>query len=379
MYKVKIHNSISEVKKECWDTLTEDNVFMCYDWLKTFERTTTLPVVPHYIMVFDQEKLIGASVCYFEERNSSIPFIDKILLGRLTRFKRFRNITFLPAVICGSKKGYGTHSIFSNKLGKNEINILQNKLLDTVEHIAAENKSSICFQNVMDNESDLMNKLIKRGYCKTISFSLNYIDIKWSSFEEYKKYISQKYPYMNKTIRHHINRNRKFGVVIQQLYDIDNHQQRLFELLEMNHYKYNTTIFPIKPNYFQEVKDNFGDNVVIYVAIKEGDIIGVNVELKKDKVAALTYLGVDHDLSKKDLTYFNIAFYEPIKNASECGIERIYSGNGLYKTKAKRGYTAADTYIFYKSKNSLKNFYVKIWFSIHCMWMNHKLSYIKQL
>ena len=374
MYKVKIHISISEVKKELWDSLTENNIFMCYAWLKTFEETTNNPPLPYYITILEDEKIIAASVCYFDKRNNNIRSIDNILLGRLTRFKRFRNITLLPAVICGSKKGYGTHFIFSNKLGKNEINILQNKLLDTVEHIAAENKSSICFQNVMDNESDLMNKLIKRGYHKTKSLPLNYIDINWSSFDEYKKNIYRK---NQRSINHEINKNRKSGVVIKQLHDIDNHQKRLIELLEMNYRKYNTDIFPLRPNYFKQVKENFGDNAIIYAAIKEESIIGVLIEFRRGKVATAPNIGIDHHSSKGDLTYFNLVFYEPIKNAFETGLQRLYSGNAFYKMKARRGYTAADTYIFYKSNNSLMNFYIKIWFLIHNLWMTRKFSYIK--
>ena len=86
MYKVKIHISISEVKKELWDSLTENNIFMCYAWLKTFEETTNNPPLPYYITILEDEKIIAASVCYFDKRNNNIRSIDNILLGRFFTF-----------------------------------------------------------------------------------------------------------------------------------------------------------------------------------------------------------------------------------------------------------------------------------------------------
>lgn len=378
MYDVKIHNSISEVKKECWDTLTENNIFMCYDWLKTFEETTNDLPVPYYITIFDYNKIIAASVCYFDKKNEYTRSIDDILLGRIKDFRWIKNASFLPALICGSKRGYGTHFLFSKELLSNEINKLQNQLLNIIEETAKKLNSAICFSNIMDNELSLMKLLIIRGYYKTNSLPLNYIDIKWSSFQDYKKYVSKEHPSMKNTIPRDINRNRKAGVVIKQLQSVEEHWQRLFELLEMNHQKYNSSLFHLKPNYFLKLKENFSDDAIISAAVKDGNIIGVSVELKKNKEAVLAYVGIDHNSSGKDRTYFNIFFYEPIRIAHECGIERIYGGNAFYAMKGRRGYKASNTYIFYKPNYGLLNYFIKIWFSIHYLWMASKFSYLKK-
>jgi predicted N-acyltransferase len=290
-----------------------------------------------------------------------------------------KKLSFLPAVICNRQKGHGTHFIFPSGIKQEQIISLQNKMLDEIESIAKNNKASICFLNVINNESQLMKSLMERGYYKTIDLPSNFIDVKWSSFEGYKKYLIRKYPYMNKSIRHQLNRNRKAGVVIQQLQNIDNHQDRLLELLKMNHFKYNSTLFPLKPNYFRQVKENFGNNAVIYTAIKDGIIIGVSVELRKGNEAFFSSIGIDHKLSQNDFTFFNLGYYEPIKNAAECRIKRIYYGRGLYKTKIKRGCMPEDMFIFYKPENKSMNSIVKLWFAFHNRWMMRKLSYIKKL
>jgi len=377
MNQVKIHNNISEVGKELWDSLTENNIFMCYAWLKTFEETTNNPPLPYYITILDDEKIIAASVCYFDNKKEKSQFIDNVLLGRFKDFKWIKNLTFLPAVMCGSKRGYGTHFLFSQEIKKYEIIELQDQLLDIIENIAVKLNASIYFSNIMNNELSLMQLLTKRGYYKTISLPLNYIDINWSSFQDYKKYVSKEHPSMKKTISREINKNRKSGVVIRQLQCVEEDWKRLFDLLEMNHQKYNSSLFNLKPNYFLKLKENYGDNAIIFVAVKDSDILGVSVELRKDKVDVIASLGIDHNSSQKDLTYFNIVFYEPIKKVHEYGIEKIYGGNAFYRMKNRRGYKTAETYIFYKPNYKLRNYIIKVWFSIHYLWMKRKFSYLK--
>jgi len=379
MSEIKIYHSISDVDKNLWDSLTENNVFMCYEWLKTLEYSSDYPTKPFYIMIFDQKKLLAATVCYNQKRIDNIPSIDSLLLGKLQKFIIMKNLSFLPAVICNPKRGYGTHFIFSDEIEQDQIIELQNQLIETVEKIADANKASICFLNVTCNESHLINALVRKGYYKTKGTPYTYIDIAWSSFTDYKKYVLKKFPLMRKSIPREINKNKKSGVVIKQLQDINGYQQRLYELLKMNHQKYNSGMFPLKADYIGQVKENFGDNAVMYIAVKEGNIIGVSIELRKGSEAVISNVGIDHARSQKDLTYFNIVFYEPIKNAMTSGIKRLYGGNSLYKTKAKRGYNIDETYLFYKPNLKINNFITGAWFLLHKWRMTQKMSYLKKL
>ncbi|MEJ2278827.1 MAG: peptidogalycan biosysnthesis protein [Candidatus Lokiarchaeota archaeon] len=375
MYQVKIYHTISEIEKEYWDKLTENNIFMCYNGLKTFEIITDDSTSPFYITINDGGKIIAASVCYYGKKNDNIKAIDDVIFGRLRNLSK--KFSLSPVVICSPRRGYGTHFLFSKKLNKNETNELQNRLIDIIEENAVKNSSSVCFLNLMDHETNLIQILNKRGYYKTMGLPLNYINVKWSSFDKYKELLKKKYPSMKRAVTWEISKNKRAGVTIKKLDNINSHEERLFDLLEMNYHKYNSDTFLLNRDYFQKIKNNFGKDSIIYVAIKEEKIIGVMVEFKKDKDAILTSVGIDHNYSKNDFTYFIMTFYEPIKDAPEYGIERIYAGNGLYKLKARRGFSTANTYIFYKPHNKLINYFVKILFSVHYLWMTHKFSFLK--
>ncbi len=189
---------------------------------------------------------------------------------------------------------------------------------------------------------------------------------------------SKKHPSMKKSISRHINKNKKAGVIIEQLKDIDVNEDRLFALLEMNYRKYNRSI-PLKPDFFQRVKENFGDNAVINIATKEEKITGVNIEFRKGNEAVIGYVGIDYKYSQNDLTYFNIMYYKPINEAIKDGLKRIYFGKALYKTKSKRGCKIGNAYLFYKSYKNKKKIRIKTWFLIHRLWMILKSSKLKKL
>ena len=338
--------------------------------LRIFEETLIFPLLPYYITINDHEKIIGASVCYFEQKNEG-RIIDKVILGKLLKFGLIEKLSLVPAVICNRQRGDGTHFIFYPWLSNDQITLLQNKML--------ERKASVCFLNIKDNETQLMKSLKERGYYKSLDLPSNFIDVEWSSFKEYENQVAKKYFNMKKSIRRELNKNLKSGVIIEQLENINNHQERLFELLKMNHFKYNSSPFPFKPDYFKKIKENFGDNTTIYSAVKDGVIIGVQVELRRGNEAFLSNVGVDYEYSQKDLTFFNLAYYEPIKHAIQFDISRIYYGRGSYETKIRRGCTTQDMFIFYKPHKKLMNPFVNLWFAFHYIWMKRKLAYIKEL
>jgi predicted N-acyltransferase len=379
MYQVKIYNSIKEIKKEDWDSLTENNVFMSYNWLKTFEETTTILTKPYYLNVFYNEKLVCLFVCYLDKENT-LSSIDELLLGRLRKFRLLRSLSFQPVLMCYPRKGFGTHLVISNEVEKNQVQIIQNKVIDEVENIARSNKISICFQFVMEHETNLMKLLKIRGFYRTVSFPLNYIDINFSSFQEYKKYVSNRHPSMMKTIPREINKNRKAGIRINKIQNINGIEKRLFELLLMNHKKYSNKNFTFKPSFFKTAKTNFGEDAIIYAAEKEGEIIGVCVELRNGVESYISSIGIDHNYSKDDFTYFNIMYYEPINNAISTGVKRIFYSNALYELKSRRGCIVANTYCFYKPyRKKGSKLKLKIWFGLHALWMAKKFPKLKYI
>jgi predicted N-acyltransferase len=252
-------------------------------------------------------------------------------------------------------------------------------LFDTLDAMQRQHGHSLYFSNVMHQEKILMEVLRERGYFRTFGLPMNYLDIEWGTFEEYIQYVHRMNPSTRGGINHEMNRNRNAGVMVRECDDIMRHHDRLLELLEMNFVKYGSEAMPFKRNYLECLHKNFGSELIVYSAEKDGMIIAVSVTVKHGTTATMPNVGVDYEKAKKDFTYFNIAYYAPIRGAIEKKIKRFYYGNALYRTKRHRGCKTENVYVYYKAATPFQAFMVRMWFAIHSLWMRIKLQKIKKV
>jgi predicted N-acyltransferase len=199
------------------------------------------------------------------------------------------------------------------------------------------------------------------------------MDISWDSFAAYKKYIRKRSLKMKKNIAQEINKNRKSGVTIGRVKDIDGQERRLYKLLNENSLEYDKLPMPFQENFLSRLEKNIGDDLVIYQSIKTGRISGVMVMLKSGDTAYLYLLGIDHSLAQNDFTYFNIGFYRPIADAITDNIKKIYFGAGPYYPKLRRGCKIQKAYFFHKPCHPASKLAAKLWFCLHHYWYNKKL------
>ncbi len=228
MYTIEIANSIKELKKEEWDAMIDDNVFISYGWLKTVEETFTEDLNPKYFLVQDHNKLIGAAVCYVFNKSYPVITTGDFLLGRLEKYALKLGISFTPTLICCPIYCYGKHFLIEKGTDTKKKEIITDKLLDAIENKASEEKLGLSFPNVMDNETDFILLLNRKGYNKTLFIPLNYLDIEWSSFEGYKNYVRRISKNMQKNIVKEVNKNRREGVIIKELTNIDRYEECLY-------------------------------------------------------------------------------------------------------------------------------------------------------
>lgn len=375
MYSVTIVESINEIEKEKWEALATKNIYASYGWLKTVEETYVGPIHPRYVLVWYSTELVGGAICNIFSKADNVLTLDSLFFGRLKKVANKIGISFLPTFICCPFKGSGVHFTIKKEMEVRERERVMERLLDAVETYASDHKLSVFFRNVLCNEVSFMQLLHKRGYTKTQELPINYLDTEWSSLSEYKAYIKRTVSKnMAKCISREINKNRKSGVIIQELEKPEEYEERCYELFTKNYRKYNRLPFPFKKEFLRKLKKNLGKEVVIYAAFKKGTLMGVNILLARDRIAYLPSIGLDHRMALNDFTYFNMTFYRPIIDCFSKGIKRLYLGNAMYKLKARRGCKIAGVYIFYKPYRKITNIAVKPWFMLHSFWMLRKLT-----
>jgi predicted N-acyltransferase len=345
---------------------------MTHGWLRTVEQTYVGSVLPSYHMVWEDDTLTGAAICYIVQNDTRLFSIDNYLLGRFTSYANKLGISFLPVFLCGSLAFAGGHIMIDSYRKTNDREKIANRLLDTIETEAKRHNLPICFSHVTDDEDQLARNLRNRGYNHANIPPIYYLDIEWPSFDGYLNNLKRVNKKRRSTAIHEINRNRKENVRIDILNDADKFNDRLYELINSNYYKHNNLPIYFKRNYISKLHKNLGDDCLIYVAWKNNMITGCCTLLRKNGIGHVFLMGLDRELSKKDKTYFNLCYYHPIRDAIADGLTMLKFGMGLHNIKTRRGCTTGNQSIYYKTHRKLSRLAIKIGFPLISKWYDKK-------
>ena len=369
---ISVYDTISGIAPEEWDVLAGNNVMASHGWLKTVETTCIVPFRARYITVRFQKHLAGAAVCYIVPRTDQVETIDDMLFGRLRPIADALGLSRLPAFVCGPLHSYGWHAEADHRLDPQRRAAVRPALLDAIEAEARAEGLHPTFTNVLDQQTALVQLLQQRGYLRFSHIPLNYLDVQWSSFDEYLNHLNTITHGAKKDVRRHISKNLKGSTRIEIADRPGLIGARLHELLEGNSLRYNGRPFSFRAEFFGELKRNLGDDARIYTASKGGAITAVNVMLRRNGVAQMPMVGVDHEAAGRDFTYFNVALYRPIRDAISERVERIYYGRALYDLKARKGCRIANLSIYHKATGPSR-FVLRPWCSVLSAWNRYRL------
>jgi predicted N-acyltransferase len=369
-----IVDTIHRIDREEWDALVGESIFASYGWLKTLEQTFIGDQKPRYFLMREAGRLIATAACYIAQPSEQIHNCDDTLLGRFKRYASKMGISFLPAMICSPRGAFGTHVLVDKRLDSKKAETVVTELIKKIEEFAFEYRLSIVFANVMDHEISLIRSLSERGYSKADTFPLCYLDVEWSSFNDYLASLKQIRQGSAKMIRREINKNRNEGVIIEEIEKVDGYQDRLFEMANRNYLSHNGKPFPFRKEYFKALKENLGSDAVIYTATKNNELVGVCVLLRRKESYFVPVIGVDHESAGNDFTYFNLAYYRPIRDAISDRIKRIYFGQAMYSLKTRRGCKMSNTYTYYKPYRRVSQIAVRPWFWLLSTWYRKKAA-----
>ncbi len=371
--EVRVLQSIRDVDPGQWDAVGGESVYTCYGWLRTYERCSRHPTDPRYVLLADEDRLLGAAVGRIEQPGGKEENLDNLMFGRLWRTMRSVGISFLPALVCCPPGGFGSPLLPAPGLDPARRADVLHELLEAVEAEAERQGLSVAFMEVTADDTELIGLLRAAGYRFSRYLPLCRLNVVWPNFESYVNDLATT---VSKHARSHFRyerkRNRAAGVTIERVRDVGGEGERLWELMEATHLKNGDVGFPFRPDFFGEVQANLGEDVVVNGAWKGGELTGAGLLIRRGKRVWGDYIGFDYEASRKDFTYFNLAFHEPVEYALANGIKTIYYGRGQYQLKQRRGCTLCDTFVFYKTRNKIKKPLVSLWCAAHGKYFQRK-------
>lgn len=370
--RVEAVESLEGVTPGAWNRLVKGEAFASYEFLCFMEEASQVSVSQNYFLLWREQALVGGAVGYSIERKDQLPDVDGIFFGRLKKVFRAIGLSFLPTFLCYPRRTYGTHLLISPQFSKEERQEMFEVLLDHVETEALKKKQALAFTKVLEKEVELIALLKKKRYLSSYDLPLTFMPIQWDSFETYRDYLKKINKKWRSVIAHEWNRSHAAGITIEELKDNKEHEEQACRLIRKNHEAYESEPFPFKEGFVSLLQKCLKEKVVVFLAFKEGEVVGASVMVRQGEVGAVNFVGIDHEKTGNDFVYFNLAYYYPAKEASRLGVKGLFFGSAPYDLKMKRGCRMRRVSFFYKPRSFGMRLFATTWFAFHQRWMKRK-------
>jgi predicted N-acyltransferase len=340
--EVKVFRSIDEIGKSTMDSISDDP-FFTYGWFKTLETQQTYKYSPIYVAVYDESKLV--CVAPF--------FIESIEPNSNGLFSRLLNLVFRQnkALSCYSPRCYRSKILFADNRDKKIFFSLLSKEIDSICKKQKILKSQ--FPYVSEFDKLLSENIQNYGYQKMPGITTLHLDIQWTSFEDYLKSLK---PKARGTARREIKKCGENGVTIEEseLEDLTTKLSDLYANLSLK-YNNNKSANRIFDSYFFSMLHMYAkEKTKLFIAKKNGEIVGFSLSLRQRDVLDVFMVGFNYSTqTKTDFSYFNLAYYAPIKWGIENDVKKIYYRLTMEKIKLDRGCKPEKTYCFVKYHNRM--------------------------
>ncbi len=355
MPTVQVVSSIRSLDPVAWDELAGDEVLATHGWLRTVEETYAADLEPRYYLVHREGRLLAAAGCNLAVATDRDFTLDTTVYGRFANVAAGLGLALLPAMLCGPISSCGTHLLVASDLRPREKAALFEMLLERLESAAFGRGLPLAFDRVFAEESDLISVLRRRRYNQTRHSPMCYLDVSWPTFDGYLGHLRGMSRNMARNARRDLKKMSRAGVSVERIRDTSRLEKELYDLAEAHWYRHNGASFPFKSDFFASLRENLGENAVVYGAFDGSSLIGFSLLLEKGGVAVGMYVGLHSVRAREAALYFNLCYYAPIQAAVGEAGRRIYFGRGLRETKIRKGCESKDLYLFLKSPSTLKH------------------------
>lgn len=350
--EVRIFRSVDAIGQDSINSIAT-GAFFTYEWFKTIETQESFDASPIYFAVYDNGKLIAVVPSFAEIMNWKdlfyqhfqnpklaryvLPYLDKMLiLHRQLGLSQDRMLVCYSPFSCRSEVLIGETS-----QKKHVLSLLLEKIN---EFCKKERYIFSAFLFVSQFDKLLTENLPTFGYNKFPGLNTSYLNVRWTSFEDYLKSFNCK---TRKNIKRELRKCAENGVTVEEPESRD--LPAYINELSLNLYrKYNVPVTSYS-SLFGKLNEYAKSNFKAFIAKKNNEIVGFSLYLRQGSVLDACFAGFKYDcLTNTDFAYYNVCYYAPIQWAIKEGIKIIHYTDGGEKMKVHRGCEPEKTYSFVK-------------------------------
>ncbi|MBU7015933.1 MAG: GNAT family N-acetyltransferase [Theionarchaea archaeon] len=330
-FAVTIHEHISEIPSDEWDTLVSNTMFHTHTWIAFMEYSVREDVTPYYVTVRRGVHLVGGVVCYVTS-------------------KRIYKVP-IKCIACAYPFSY--ESTLFVKKGEDPFTVLS-LLCAALERIAQKTKAHAIIITYPGKDFSLFFE--GQGFSLLKQIPAAYLYIQWKTFKEYLKSLPRK---TRKNIRHTLNQGKREGLVLEHSQDfsgLDHLFSLYMENLERHNYE---PLVPFTQDLYRNIEKHIHEYTFVVRCYLRDDLLGYWIYFFDGTFATMTFSGMNVTLASEYDAYFNIC-YDAIREMIDRGCKKVLFGASTYRVKRRIGCTIEITMSSIKFMNPFLNFAAKV-------------------
>ena len=335
MLQTTVHRTIFDFDEREWDALAPQDILASYGWLATVEESSTEQIGFFYIVVRDDDRLVGAAVCHMIP-DRKYDGLDYMVYGSAMSIARHSALMLVPALVVGSRYGLSAPFLIDEALPEDRRAEVRRRLLESVMEHASDASATLIVRNAGARDADLE----AAGLLPSPELPTSYLDIPWRTFEEYRKALKKIHPRTAKGMRHAWNLHRRRGLVAERITEPGQCGAELHGLLASQYERLNEAKLPFNPAFLANALKHLGDRVMIRATRDELGYTGIELDTAQGGHARSMMIGIDQGRGRAAGAYFFL-IDDGIRRAIDAGHRRLYLGRMLYNVKLRRGCSLA--------------------------------------
>lgn len=358
-YQLCISRTIADIAPALWREMDQGySFYLSYDWLRSIEGVLTSD--SFYLIVYsgDTHQPLAALPCYLISNENTYLFfnVPKLLLGQesiamagqfltlqdrsclneLATSSQVDQQALYPTLTCVAPYGYISAICYRAALTAAESQQITKYIVNALHDLASTcGAKCIAFLYVPEQEDPFLPEtLLQQNYLPMLLNANCVLPIEWKSFDEYLMTRTRSW---RGTIRNDIRKFQRQGLSIRYE-DVSALTDQLapLQLNMQRKYGHRGDLLWIIRSY-EQIKKNLGPWARVFTVYKDAQPLGFALFYEKDGIYYCKQAGFDYDQLGNSSCYFNLVFYEPIRQAIAGGIRSIHYGLESYQAKLSRG------------------------------------------
>lgn len=365
--ETRIFKSITEVSPAAWDAIRgPDTHISSHAFIRAVEESSINDCDFDYPVIYQNGEIVAHTCVYSITTDLAVFSKGAAHTIIATIRKVFPGFLAIKLVECGSPVQVGNMITISDKCA--DKNAALRLLCDAVERIAARKRIKLLLiRDYYEHNRLFFDQLKNWGYHEVPNLPDTFMEIHWSTFDDYVKSMRSRYRNRLKS-RYRIIKPR--NVTWESVIGFGEYAEvfaRQCKNIFDNAREYAREILP--PAFYENLSQYVGERAQVIVFREKGRIVAHGLMMFEDTAVRSMYVGKEFDDSATDL--YAIILLEQAKLAIERGYKLFKVGITSYTFKSEMGAKLIPVHMYMKHREA--------WFPWLIPWVFTKMTVVPKM